>query len=93
MPKFVAKGLNKLQHAAPIKPQHSPAKHTILTYGAKIQYTNNTNEIQLTLPEQIIKYMQKVVGITSYYDAALDNTALMALNDLAAAQAVAKQLT
>ena len=85
MPKFVAKELNKLQHPTPVKPQHSLAKHTIPTYGVKIQYANNTNEIQPTLPEQTIKYMQKVVGITSYYAAALDNTALMALNDLAAA--------
>ena len=37
--------------------------------------------------------MQKAVGIKSYYAAALDNTALMALNNLAAAQATAKQLT
>ena len=34
--------------------------------------------------------MQKAVGIISYYTAALDNTALIALNDLTAAQAAAK---
>ena len=31
--------------------------------------------------------MQKAVGISSYYAAALDNTVLMALNNLATAQA------
>ena len=46
--------------------------------------------MQPTLPEQTIKYMQKAVGITSYYTAVLDNTALMAINDLATAQAAAK---
>ena len=35
--------------------------------------------------------MQKAVGITSYYTAALDKTTLIALNDLAPAQAAVKQ--
>ena len=91
MPKYIPEGLHKLQHPTPVKPQHSPAKHTIPTYGAKIQYADNTDEMQPTLPEHDIKCIQKAVGISSYYASALDNTALMALNDLAAAQAAAKQ--
>ena len=49
--------------------------------------------MQPVLPDNEIKHVQRAVDITSYYATSLDNTALMALNDLAASQAPAKQST
>ena len=92
MPKYVPEGLNKLQHPAHLKPQHSPAKHIISTYGSKTKYDINTDYMQPVLHENEIKHIQREVGITSYYAASLDNSALVDLNDLAAAQAKAKKI-
>ena len=91
MLKHIPEGLHKLQHPAPMKPQHLPAKCTIPTCGAKIQCTDNTDEMQPTLPGHEIKYIQKAVGAISYYVSAQDNTVLIVLNDLSAARTKAKQ--
>ena len=37
VPGFVAKPLVKIQHPAPAKPQHAPAKAAPINYGAKVQ--------------------------------------------------------
>ena len=44
-------------------------------------------------PDNETKHIQRAVRITSYCATALDNAAIMALNDLAASQASAKQST
>ena len=81
----------KLKHPAPLNPQHSLAKHAMPAHGAKIQQEDNDDDEQPVLLDSEIKCMQKEVSITSCYAAALDNTSLMALNDLAAAQSTAKR--
>ena len=61
------------------------------TCGAKIKHADNDDDEHLVLPETEIKYIQKAVGITSYYPTALANTNLMALNVLVSSQSTAKQ--
>ena len=39
-----------MQHPAPLKQQHLPAKHTTPTHGAKIQHVDNNYDEQLVLP-------------------------------------------
>ena len=84
-------GLTKLQHSAPLKPQYSPAKHATPTHGAKTQFSDNDDDEQLVLSYSEIKRTQKVVSINSHYATALDNTFLIALNDLVAHQFTAKR--
>ena len=49
-------GLNKLQHPAPIKQQHSPTTYAIPTCGAKMQYADDDNDDeQPVLPDNEIK--------------------------------------
>ena len=93
MPKHVPVGLHELQHPVPLNPQYSLAKHTIPECGSKTQCADNEDDMQLVLPDDEIKCIQKVLGTTSYHDIALDSTAPIALNDLATSQASAKQST
>ena len=91
--KFIPEGLHEVQHPTPLKPQHSPAKQTMPTCGAKTQHADDTYDMQPVLPENEIKHIQRAMCTTSYCASALDNTGIMALNDLAASQAPAKQST
>ena len=91
MPKHMPERLNKLQIPAPLNPQHSPGKHDVPTCGAKTQYADNNDYEQTLLPVNKMKFIQKAVGIISYYATALDNTSLIALNNLDASQSTAKE--
>ena len=83
MPKYIPNALTKLQYTPSSKPEHAPAQHIIPAYSTKIQYLQPENTNKKKLSDESVKYIQKVVGIFLYYACTLDNTALMALSDLA----------
>ena len=86
MPKYIPNALIKLQYTPLSKPEYAPAQHIIPAYSAKIQYVQPEDTNENKLSDESVKYIQKVVGIFLYYAYALDNTALMALSDLASEQ-------
>jgi hypothetical protein len=64
---YIPKALKRFQHQAPSKPQHQPYPHVKPNYGAKVQYTEDTDTSAL-LPKQDKKFIQEVIG-TFPYDA------------------------
>ena len=93
MTKHTAEALKKLQHVPPSKPQHSPAKHAIPTHGAKALCADDSEQFEPILGDDSIKHVQRAVGIVLHCAIALDNTYLMALSDIAAAQSKATKST
>jgi Reverse transcriptase (RNA-dependent DNA polymerase) len=85
MPGYVEKALQRFTHQAPVKPQHAPHQWTAPNYGAKIQYTEPEDE-SLPLDAKGITLLQQIIGTFLYYARAIDNTMLVALGTLAAAQ-------
>ena len=55
-----------------------------------MQHANDDDDMQPVLHDNEIKHIQKAVRITSYHATALNNSALMAINDLATSQSLAK---
>jgi hypothetical protein len=81
MPKYVTKGLARLQHPHPQRPQHSPHPYAAPVYGQKQQYAKPVTTRQLT-PAQT-KYCQEFTGIFNYYARAIDNTMQTAISSIA----------
>ena len=50
-----------------------------------MQYADPEDDAPL-LPEERIKFIQKVVGVFMYYEIAIDNTVLVALSDIGSEQ-------
>lgn len=92
MPNYVNKALQRFKHPQPDRPEHAPHKSVRPQYGATIQYTENPETSQ-PLDKDGIKTIREIVGTLLYYARAIDNTMLMALNDIAAAQANGTQHT
>jgi len=87
VPGYVKEALHQLQHKAPPKPVHSPAKAKPIQYGAKIQTTaEDTSE---PLSEEGIKKIQSAVGKFIWYGAATDPTMAKTLSSIANKQAKA----
>ena len=89
MPGCVKNSLHTLQHPAPAKPQHAPAKCKPIHYGAKVQ----TNEVDDTkpLPKEGIKRIQEDVGRFIWYSNATDPTMAKTLSTIANKQAKATE--
>jgi hypothetical protein len=85
MPGYIEKALLRFQHSAPRKREHSPHRYIEPQYGAPIQYTDPVDTSQPLTPTEIKKLME-VIGTFLYYARAVDNTMLVALSTLAAAQ-------
>jgi hypothetical protein len=85
MPDYVRKALHEFQHPAPKRPTHSPSKWTAPIYGAQIQYAPKIDDSK-PLDASGINHVQRVVGKLLYYALAIDNTALVTLNDLGSDQ-------
>ena len=85
MPGYVEKALARFEHPLPRKPQDSPYPYTRPDYGAKVQLTP-PEDTTPTLEQEEKKRLQEVVGTLLYYARAVDNTMLVALGSLAAAQ-------
>lgn len=84
---YIKKVLEKYNHPAPSKPQHSPAKHRPIQYGAKSQTVHIDNSQPLEL--KAIRRIQAIVGSLLYYARAVDNKLLVALSSISARQAAA----
>ncbi|MGL5935811.1 MAG: reverse transcriptase domain-containing protein, partial [Cetobacterium sp.] len=85
MPGYVEKALHRFTHPQPTRPQHSPHRWTPPDYGATIQY-NAPEDQTLPLDAKGIKRLQEVIGTFLFSARAVDNTMLVALGTLAAAQ-------
>ena len=92
MPQYVPKALKRIGHIFSGKPEHSPAAHTPINYGSKVQYAELDQNLPL-LGDKEIKMIQIIVGIFIYYGIAIDNTILVTLNDIAAEQSKATSKT
>jgi hypothetical protein len=85
MPGYVAKALQQFDIQAPNRQQHSPYEWVEPTYG---------QHVQLIPPADITKplvvagttCLQEIIGVLLYYGCTIDNTILVALRSLAAAQ-------
>ena len=85
MPGYIEKALQRFMHPTPTTPQHSPHTWVAPNYGAKVQYTT-PEDTTLALDKHGIKRLQEVIGTLLYSARAVDNTMLVALGTLAAAQ-------
>ena len=83
MPKYMPAALERIRHIFNGKPEHSPANHTPINYGAKVQYAKPENSLPILNIKQI-KMIQVIVGVFVYYAVAIDNIISVMLNDIAA---------
>jgi hypothetical protein len=83
---YVLEALTCFQHQPPNKPQHQPYPHIKPNYGAKAQYTEDTDTSAL-LPNKDKKFIQEVIGTFLYYTQCVDSTMLAALGNIATQQA------
>jgi hypothetical protein len=85
IPGYVNKGLAQFNHTPPLQPQNQPHKHTLLTYGATIQYAKH-KDTSKRLSNEEKKIIQQVLGTFMYYGHAVDSTMLTALNSITSTQ-------
>ncbi len=83
---YVPKALMHFQHQAPSKLQHQPYLHVKPSYGAKVQYTEDTDTLAL-LPKEDKKFIQEVISTFLYYALCVNSTMLAALGSIASQQA------
>ena len=89
---FVIKTLQRLRHIFPSRLQYAPHQWTVPIYGQNRQYAKPL-DWSPKLDTEGIKRVQSIVGSFLYYARAIDNTILVALNEIAAAQAAPTQQT
>ena len=93
MPKYLKKKtLEKLNHKAPKKEQHTPHRWERPHYGVIQQLTPKEDSIEY-LSAQNATYVQKVVGSFLYYGRAMDPTILTAINKIGLQQAKPTMIT
>ena len=85
MPGYVTSALLRFRHQLKNKKQLSPHHHVTPTYGAIVQFSEPEDDTPL-LPEERIKFIQKVVGVFMYYYTAIDNTLLVAVREIGSEQ-------
>ena len=85
MKHFVIKTLQRLQHTFPSKPQYAPHSWTVPNYVINRQYAKPPDTSPL-LDKSGMERVQSIVGSFLYYGRAIDNTVLVALNELATSQ-------
>jgi hypothetical protein len=93
MPGYVSKALLRFEHKKKTdKIQNSPHPHNILTYGAKVQYAEQSDGSP-KLDKADIKYIQQVAGTLLYYGRAVDPTILPTLSSVASEEAAPTERT
>ena len=92
MKNFVIKTLQRLQHSFPSRPQYAPHQWTVPIYGQNRQYAKPP-DLSPKLDAKGKKRVQSIVGSFLYYARAIDNTILVALNEIAASQSAPTQHT
>jgi hypothetical protein len=85
MPGYVAKALQRFNVQAPNHPQHSPYEWVEPTNGQHVQLIPPAN-ITKPLDAAGTTRLQEIIGVLLYYGRAINNTILVALGSLAAAQ-------
>jgi hypothetical protein len=92
MPNYVTKLLERFNHPAPKRPQHSPHAAPPRQFGATAQEPVKHDTTPTLAPDRI-KRIQQIVGTVMYYARAVDVTTLVALSSIAAEQAQATEQT
>jgi hypothetical protein len=91
IPKYVANALPRFEHDL-AKVEYSPHHWITPHFGKATQLTSPPDKSKPLSPADL-KLVQQIVGVFLYYARALDNTMLVALNAIAAAQAKGTQAT
>jgi hypothetical protein len=78
--------LTKYNHQRPKKPVLSPFKAAPISYGAKVQYTDDEDSPP-PLNDAGVKRVQGILGALLYYARAVDNKLLHALSEIGTQQA------
>ena len=81
MPEYVKHTLHHFQQILPSRSEHSPYAHNAPIYDRSIKYSDPEDSSYL-LPPSDCNIIQKIVGRFLYYGIGLDNTLLVALNDI-----------
>ena len=81
MPEYVKHTLHKFQQLIPSFPEHYPYVHNAPIYVRSIQYSDPEDSSYL-LPRSDCNLIQQIVGTFLYHGIALDNTLLVAFNDI-----------
>jgi hypothetical protein len=89
---YVSKALLRFEHKTPDKIQNSLHPHNVPTYGAKVQYAEQSDESP-KLDKAGIKYVQQVAGTLLYYGRAVNATILPAISSIASEQAAPTERT
>ncbi|KAL7501874.1 hypothetical protein ACHAXN_000047, partial [Cyclotella atomus] len=92
MEDYIDTVLTKYNHQRPKKPVLSPYKAAPISYGAKVQYTNDEDSMP-PLDDAGVKHVQVIVGALLYYARAVDNKLLHALSEIGTQQAAATEAT
>jgi hypothetical protein len=92
MPGYVERALERFQHPTPSQAQHSPSTWTTPQFGAASQLTAPVDDTPALDPAGIL-HLQTVAGTLLFYARAVDHTMLVAIGDIAAAQAHGSEAT
>jgi hypothetical protein len=85
MPDYVPNALVKLGHPPPKRPQHAPHLWHKPAYGQKVQLASQ--DLTPLLAKLGITRVQQISGIFLYYGRGVDQTILVALNEISGSQA------
>ena len=92
MPGYIANALQRFAHPPPTKPQDAPHRYAAPQYGVSQQLVDPPDTTAPLDPKEITT-LQEIIGTLLYYGRAIDNTMLVALSSLAAAQSKGTQAT
>jgi Reverse transcriptase (RNA-dependent DNA polymerase) len=85
MPGYIESALQRFAHPPPEEPEHSPHAWIAPEYGASTQYAAPDDDSP-PLSKDGITRLQQIIGTLLFYGRAVDNTMLVALGTVAAAQ-------
>ena len=92
MKDYVRKALQRFEHSPPARKQHAPSSWTPPQYGQPQQMAP-PEDTTAPLEKAQISRLQEVIGTFLFYARAVDNTMLVALGTLAAAQTKGTEMT
>jgi hypothetical protein len=92
MPGYIERALERFQHKKPTRDQHSPSAWITPTYGAASQLSTPSDDTP-PLDSDGILHLQAVAGTLLFYARAVDHTMLVAIGDIASAQAHGTEAT
>ena len=86
MPGYLPRLLQRLLHVKPKSNQDSPFPAPHIKYGEKTQYAFEEEDLPI-LEKEGITIIQSIVGASLYFGRIIDNTILVAVNDIGSQQA------